>query len=622
VERKLTAILCADVHGYSRLMGADEEATVGTLNDYRGIIDSLIVQHHGRFFGSAGDSVIAEFASVVEAAQCAVDIQASLKVKNADLPAGRRMEFRIGVNLGDVIVQGDQLYGDGVNIAARLENLAEPGGIVISASVHEQIWNKLALSYTDLGPQRVKNIAQLVRAFRVTATSVSKNGPRIKHLRIAGISVATLIIIGAAVVVVQHLSLRPPNTSASIPAPLRPALTLPDKPSIAVLPFANLSGHPEQDYFSDGITDDLINHLSRIPSLFVIARNSSFTYKNKPARVQDIGRQLGVRYVLEGSVQKTANQVRIAAQLADAEDGTELWAQSYDRPLRDIFNTQDEIVQRIVATLRLQVTNLQRGLPAASMPHGTDNVEAYDYWLRATAPFFSGTKEGIAQSRAMAQRAIELDPKFSYAYAGIGSSYVLDVMSGYSASPARDLQRATQLAQKTLALDNSNPWGYYLLSSVSLVEGDDVQAADNARRGITLDPSGPFGYQRLADALISSGQLAQAIDALRQAIRLDPWGSGLYMGEVGWAYVAMRKYPDAITALKQHLVNFPNSGLAHLSLAIAYSETGQKDLARREVAEARRINPNLSVRTLSPNAWGDRALFARYVADLRQAGLN
>jgi adenylate cyclase len=324
VERKLTAIVCADVHGYSRLMGVDEEATLATLNTYRQVIDSLIVQHHGRFFGSAGDSVIAEFPSVVEAARCAVDIQASLQAKNADLSPERRMEFRIGINLGDVIVQGDQLYGDGVNVAARLESLAEPGGIVISASVHEQIRNKLGLSYTDLGPQRVKNIAQPVRAFRMTATSASDKRPRIKHLRIAGILVATLIIISAAVVLVQHVSMQPPTTSASIPVSLHPALTVPDRPSIAVLPFANLSGDPGQDYFSDGITDDLINHLSRIPSLFVIARNSSFTYKNNPARVQDVGHQLGVRYVLEGSVHKAGNQVRIAAQLADAEDGSEL----------------------------------------------------------------------------------------------------------------------------------------------------------------------------------------------------------------------------------------------------------------------------------------------------------
>jgi adenylate cyclase len=621
VERKLTAILHADVYGYSRLMGANEEATLGTLNSYRKIIDTLIVQHHGRFFGSAGDSVIAEFASVVEATQCAVDIQASLKTKNADLPPEHRMEFRIGINLGDVIVQGDQLYGDGVNVAARLESLAEPGGIVISASVHEQIRNKLALSYTDLGAQRVKNIAPPVRAFRVTATSASDRRPRVTHLRIAGISVATLIIIVSVVILVQHLSLRPPTTSASIPVPVRPALTLPDKPSIAVLPFANLSGDAGQDYFSDGITDDLINHLSRIPSLFVIARNSSFIYKNKPAKVQDIGRELGVRYVLEGSVRKTGNRVRIATQLADDKDGSELWAESYDRPLRDVFATQDEIVDRILKTLRLQLGVLQSGVPMASIPHGTDNPEAYDYFLRASAPYFSTTKEGAAKAREMEERAIELDPKFSYAYSGLASSYVMDVQLGYSSNPARELQLATALAQKTLSLDDNNPWGYYVLSEVNFVRDDLTEAADDARRGIALDPSGPFGYQRLADDLIGMGKAKEGVDAVRKAMRLDP-ASDFYLIELGWGENAMQRYEAAISALKQHLVHFPTDAWAHINLAIAYSETNQKELARSEAAEVRRINPNGLLKKLRPDLWGDQALFARYLSDLRKAGLS
>ncbi len=389
MERKLTAILCADVFGYSRLMGENEEATLRTLSSHRKLIDSLIEQHHGHFVNSAGDSVLAEFASVVNAVQCAVEIQTTLKGENANIPPERRMEFRIGVNLGDVMVDAEQIYGDGVNVAARLESLAEPGGICISGTVHEQVRDKLALSYEDAGEQEVKNIARPVRVFRVmlegvavtrTTADATERSLR-KHWRGGVFSIAGLAIIVATIVFVQHLSLRPPNTTASIPTAQSPALTLPDKPSIAVLPFSNMSGDREQEYFSDGITDDLITALSRLSDLFVIARTSTFTYKGKAAKVQDVSRQLGVKYILEGSVRKEADQVRITAQLVDATTGADLWAQHYDRPLRDIFALQDEIVQRIATTLNLALALEERGIPVRKQ---TDNLEAYDDFLRGT----------------------------------------------------------------------------------------------------------------------------------------------------------------------------------------------------------------------------------------------
>jgi adenylate cyclase len=320
LERKLTAILCADVFGYSRLMGENEEATLRTLSSHRKLIDSLIEQHHGRFVNSAGDSVLAEFASVVNAVQCAVDIQTTLKAENANIPPERRMEFRIGVNLGDVMVDGEQIYGDGVNVAARLESLADPGSIFISGSVHEQLGNKLALGYEDIGEQTVKNIAKPVRVYRVlpeTGGAPPRKTRRVarKYLRRGVFSMVGLAIIAATIIFVQHLSLRPPTTTASIPPTQSPALPLPNIPSIAVLPFTNMSGDREQEYFSDGITDDLISALSRLPDLFVIARTSTFTYKGKAAKVQDISRELGVKYILKGSVRKEADRVRITAQL-------------------------------------------------------------------------------------------------------------------------------------------------------------------------------------------------------------------------------------------------------------------------------------------------------------------
>jgi adenylate cyclase len=341
VERKLAAILCADVYGYSRLMGEDEEATLRTLTSYRKLIDSQIEQHHGRFVNSAGDSVLAEFASVVEAVNCAVEIQRGLKAENANLPLERRMEFRIGVNLGDVMVEGEQIYGDGVNVAARLESLAEPGGICISGTAHDQVRDKLALAYEDAGEQAVKNIARPVHVWRVLldgAPAPSRATQRIprKYRRVGALSLVGLAIVIATIVLVQHLSLKPQTTHASIPPQEKPALPLPSIPSIAVLPFTNLSADPHQDYFSDGISDQLINNLSRLPGLFVIARNSSFAYKGKAVKEQQIGKELEVRYVLEGSVHKEADQVRIGVELVDASTGTDKWTEQYNRPLKDI----------------------------------------------------------------------------------------------------------------------------------------------------------------------------------------------------------------------------------------------------------------------------------------------
>src|SRR5712691_6010138 len=334
MERKLTAILCADVYGYSRLMGEDEEATLRTLSACRRITDSLIERHHGRFVNSAGDSVLADFASVVEAVNCAVEIQGALNAENANLPPERRMEFRIGVNLGDVMVEGEQIYGEGVNVAARLESLADPGGICISGTIHEQVRDKLALAYEDAGEQAVKNIARPVHVWRVLleGTASPRETRRLRRMYWRGglLSLTALAIAVGTFILVQHLSLKPLRTPASIAPPEKLALPLPNMPSIAVLPFTNMSGDPQQQYFSDGITDDIITALSRLPGLLVIARTSTFIYKGKAVRVQDVSRELGVQYVLEGSVRKAGNQVRITAQLVDATTGDHLWAEHYD----------------------------------------------------------------------------------------------------------------------------------------------------------------------------------------------------------------------------------------------------------------------------------------------------
>jgi adenylate cyclase len=416
LERKLTVILCADVYGYSRLMGEDEEGTLRTLSAYRNITDSLIERHHGRFVNSAGDSILAEFTSVVEAVNCAINIQNALKAENQGLPPERRMEFRIGVNLGDVIVEGEQIYGDGVNVAARLESLAEPGSICISGPVHDQIQYKLALAYEDIGEQNVKNIAHPVRAWRVRLKeAVSLRGevrPRTRrYWRNGVLSLASIAIIIATFVLVQHVSFRPQQTHASIPALPKPALPLPSVPSIAVLPFANLSGDPQQEYFSDGIANQLIEDLSRVPGLFVIARNSSFAYKGKAVNEHEIGMELGVRYLLEGSVLKAANRVRIGIDLADAGTGEVMWTQRFDRSLGDIFAVQDEIVNKVVTTVgllfQLQGLNVPRNLGSF---RPTDSLEAYDDSLHGSAYFVRQTEGDNETARHWFAEAIKAGP--------------------------------------------------------------------------------------------------------------------------------------------------------------------------------------------------------------------
>ncbi len=600
MERKLTAILCADVYGYSRLMGENEEATLRTLSSHRKLIDSLIAQHRGRFVNSAGDSVLAEFASVVNAVQCAVEIQGTLKLENASIPPERRMEFRIGVNLGDVMVDGEQIYGDGVNVAARLESLADPGGICISRKVHDEIRSKLALGYQDLGAQQVKNIAEPVRVYRVlpeTGGATPRKTRRVprKYVRRGVFSIAGLAIIAATVVFVQHLSLRPPNTTASIPPAQAPALPLPDKPSIAVLPFANMSDDPKQEYFSDGITDDLTTALSRLPDLFVIARTSTFTYKGKAAKVQDVSRELGVKYILEGSVRKEANQVRITTQLVDATTDYEIWAERYDRPLQDIFALQDEIVRKIATTLKLQLTLQEQGVLVRKT---TDNLDAYDNFLRGVEYFSSFTKDDNAKARQMFEKAVALDPKYADAYACIGLTYLFDWVWQWSLDP-QALEHASEMAQRALALDDSLSLAHDILGQIYLVKKQHDEAIAEAERATALDPNRADGYVDLALILRFSGRAEEAVESMNTAMRLNPHYPAYYLYVLGIAYCQVGRYEDAITAQKGALSRNPNLLGSHICLAACYSMAGRDEAARAQIKELLRLNPNFSLERLA-----------------------
>src|SRR6266851_1299068 len=610
-------------------MGEHEEATLRTLTSYRRLIDGLIQHHRGRFVNSAGDSVVAEFASVVDAVQCAVVIQTTLRAENANLPPDQRMEFLIGVNLGDVMVEGEQIYGDGVNVAARIESLAEPGGICVSGTVCEHLGNRLALSYEDLGEQSVKNIAKPVRVFRVlleaggaaTPTRQTQGVAR-KYVRRGIFSIAGLAIIAATIIFVQHLSLRPPTPSASIPPAQPPALPLPDKPSIAVLPFTNMSGDRDQEYFSDGITDDLTTALSRIPDLFVIARTSAFTYKGKAAKVQDIGRELGVQYLLEGSVRKAGDTLRITAQLVDATSGDHLWAGRYDRPLRDIFLLQDEIETKIVTTLKLRLSlEKSRGW----VGQHTDNLEAYDYYLRCVGYGFTFTEEDNAKGGRMCEKAIQLDPAYADAYVQLGFHYFLGFGNQWSQYGGPDaLDRAIRLEQQAIGLDDANAAAHAILGRLYLSKRRYDESAAEVERAIALlAPGTAFGNFWVAFTLSRSGKPTESLAYVEKAERLDPQSRALYEFERGNDYVLLGRYREAAAVLRAYLVSWPNNQSGRLELVVAYIELNLPEEARAQAAEVMRISPHFSIEGQKKiNALKDQAVTEHWAVDWRKAGLK
>jgi adenylate cyclase len=578
MERKLAAILSADVSGYSRLMGEDEVGTIQTLTAHRAVTDSLIQQHHGRVVNTAGDSILAEFASAVDAVQCAVDIQHALKANNADLSLTRQMEFRIGINVGDVVVRGEELYGDGVNIAARLQALADIGGVFISGTVYDQVKNKLALRYEDLGQQMVKNIAEPVRVFRVaievpsplvgegqgegavqdSASQKAKvKGQKAKvedrrRMRLTRQILVGLVLIAGVIAAVHYI---PFSAFRNPQSPIRnqAALPLPDKPSIVVLPFVNISKDPEQDYFSNGITEVLTSDLSRISSLFVIARNTAFTYQGKAVNVQDIGKELGVHYVLEGSVQKAGEQVRIVAQLIDTTTGSHIWSERYDRSFKDIFALQDEIVQKIVTTLKLQLTLQEQGWIVRKR---TDNLEAYDYVLRGVDYFWRSTKESLAQARQMYEKAIALDPQYAEAHAWLGVTYYREWIWRWSADP-QTLERALTLAQRATALDDALPVAHSLLGLSYVRKQQYDQAIAEGERAIALDPNNADSYAWQAEVLNVAGRSERALKMVEQAMRLNPRYPFYYLTQLGVAYHLTGRYAEAVATMKEAINRSP-----------------------------------------------------------------
>ncbi|MBW2202743.1 MAG: tetratricopeptide repeat protein [Deltaproteobacteria bacterium] len=629
VKRKLRAILSADVQGYSRLMGDDEVATVKTITEYRETLSSLIAQYHGRVVDSPGDNVLAEFGSVVDAVQCAVEIQNILKAKNEDLPENRRMIFRIGVNLGDVIQEGDRIYGDGVNIAARIESLADGGGICISGTAYDHIENKLALGYNFIGEHSVKNIAKPVRVYKVPMDpkDVGKKRAGKSWKKIAIAAVGLLILAGAATAIWNfYPRLAPAPTevaSKKAPAPGSPDETPPpvsEEPSIAVLPFANISGDPKEDYLSDGITEQIITALSKTPRMLVIARNSVFTYKGKPVMVQQVSDELDVRYVLEGSVQKSGDKLRITAQLIDAKTGNHLWSERYDRELRDIFSLQDEITVKVITALQVKLTE---GEQARIYGRGTNNLDAYFKVLEGREQSSRFNKEGNAMARLLFEQAIALDPNYAMAYWRLSATHLADLILGSTKSPKGSLKQAEELVQKALALNGALAEAHALLGRVYLAKRQYEQAIAEGERAIAINPNSPIAQYALAFSLTRVGKYEEAIALYKKAMRSDPIPSTSLLTMLGNAYILAGRYEDGISTLKKVLRRSPNNLWAHVGLAIGYSSSDREEEARNEAIEILRIDPKFSLKHFAKRLmYKDQADTDRIAGALRKAGLK
>jgi TolB-like protein/class 3 adenylate cyclase len=549
VERKLSAIFAADVEGYSRLMGRDEVGTLRTLTAYRVIIDRLIASHRGRIFNTAGDSLVTDFASAVDAVQCAVEVQEAIGKENADRPAGEQMRFRIGIHVGDIIVQGDNLFGDAVNVAARLEALAEPGGICVSGAVRDHIGTKLLIEFIDLGEQQVKNIAQPIRAYRLQSDA--------------------------------------PPTATSI---VGSSLPLPDKPSIAVLPFANMSGDPEQDYFADGMVEEIITALSRIRWLFVIARNSSFTYKGQAIDVKQVGRELGVRYVLEGSVRKAGGRVRITAQLIDAVTGTHLWADRFDGSLENIFELQDQVAISVAGVIE---PALQTAETVRSANRPTSDLTAYDLYLRAFAAFYPITNEGIVEAMGLFEQAIAIDRHYGPALAWAANCHLRLVQDGWAEEPETSRRKAGDLARQALQVAQNDPRILANAAHVLALFGEDISAMIGlVDRALVLNPSYARGWFVSGLLRIFAGQHDLAIEHVETSLRLSPrQHMGTPLSLMGLAYFFKRQFDEAASKLLLAIQHHPGFPLSYRHLAACYAHMDRLDEARGIVARLRAITP-------------------------------
>jgi adenylate cyclase len=623
VERRLAASLAADVVGYSRLMEADEAGTHARLKALRqDLIEPTIARHKGRVVKLTGDGALVEFPSAVGAVLAAAEIQRAVAEHEADRPAEERLGFRIGINLGDVIIEADDIYGDGVNVAARLEGLAEPGGICVSRTVYNQVKGKVDFGFAPAGEHRIKNISEPVSVYRAVLdgarwrpTHRSTSWPR---GMIAATAAVVAIIAGGALWSFYPRSDPPAELAAENAAPLK----LPAKPSIAVLPFANLNDDPEEDLFIDGLTNDIITDLSKFSTLFVIAANSTFRYKDQAVDVKDVARDLGVRYVLEGSVQRSGDTLRINAQLIDATTGAHVWAERYDRAAKDFFAVQNEITRNVVGIIRplaegrgkLQKAELER---IGRTP--TENLEAYDYFLKGVTYHDRFTKEDNARSREMFERAIELDPGYARAITKNAWTYLQEYWNGWTDAPDELLDKAMEQARRAIDVDPNEPWAHYALASVYLMQKRHDLAISEFRRAYELSPNDATIINEYGWGLTWAGRADEGIPLMQEAMRLNPYYPEWYLTSLADGYFVARRYDEMIATLEK--VSQPWSAF-HRRLVVGYALLGRMEEARAALAKYRELEPQASIELLAKALpFKRRDDLERFLDGLRKAGL-
>ncbi|MDJ0624276.1 MAG: tetratricopeptide repeat protein [Desulfocapsaceae bacterium] len=595
-QRKLSAILSADVKGYSKLMAEDDETTVITITTYRQIIAGLIIENEGRVVDALGDNILAVFSSALNAVNSAIAIQTRLRIENEKLPQNRRMQFRIGINLGDILHQDDTIYGNGVNVAARIESLTEPGGICVSRGVYDQVKKNIRKSFKYLGDHKVKNITEPVRIYSILMEPEFKGKvlgetesifrfSRRKHY----IYLASALLIMICAITIAYYFKQSPNIEPA--AVEKMAYPLPDKPSIAVLPFENLSDDTSQEYFSDGITEHIITSLAKVPYLFVIARNSTYVYKNKFTKVQHIAEELGVRYILEGSVQRYEDKVRITAQLIDATEGYHIWADSFDRKMDDVFNLQDELAMKIMAELQVKLTVEELGRLSAIK---TKNIKAYEKYLEGYEIYQRRTEAYSQQARALAEEAMALDPDYGAPYILLARTYLDDVWY-YKGKTKESLNIAENLINKAIELAGQNSMTHQILGSVYYLRREYDEAIAECAQALKLSPNSAEANYYYGHALRWAGRFDEAIPAFEKAIRLNPVTPLKYINNLAWAHAYNGNEAKAIELWNQAINRNPDYFFAYLGLAMAYQLSGDEESAKKAATEVLRIKPNITI---------------------------
>jgi TolB-like protein/class 3 adenylate cyclase len=624
-KRKLAAILHADVVGFSRLMGEDEAGTHQALGELRRVVDPLITEYSGRIVGTAGDSLLADFSSVVDALNCAVEMLKAARAINDPIARERRLELRIGVNLGDVIVDGNDIFGDGVNIAARLEALAQPGTVCISQTVYDQVRNKLNLDYRPLGSHRVKNIAEPVRAYAVGVVAAAQGArrswwPLMAAVATAGLAMAAFVAwvlhVGAGREFFGLPTAPKPIEVASLAAPAR----LAGRPSVAVLPFRNLSGDASQDFFSDGITEDVINALGRFSNLLVVAKSASFQFKGRTIAPAEIGNLLDARYLLGGSVRRAGDRVRVSAELTEAATGRHVWSETYDAEVKDIFGVQDDISRRAVGAAAAKLTRFERDRALAKP---TESLAAYEHVLRGREFTSHATRESNDEAQDMFQRAIDLDPSYAAAYAKLGLSLREAVASGWTEFVADDLGRAETLAQKALSLDPASTDAYRLLAEIHLARGRFDLALGQTERALEINPSDAESFTTRGTILVWAGRAAEALPWLEGALRFDR-ANARTAHMLGIAYYFLARYSEAVEAMDRGLAG--NLGrntqlMGRSILAATYAQLDRRQEAERERATVIRMAPFLAAERFA-SQFGTQEARDHMLEGLKKAGFH